>query len=107
MNKQTPHQTLPARYYTDAEFFQEELKRFYCQMWSWAGRSDQIPNAGDYFLREVAGESILIARDKSGTLRAFYNVCRNRGTRMCVAVEGLTGHIVCQKFPYRIPQHRS
>lgn len=57
--------TLPARYYTDPEVFREELDRFYCQTWICAGRADQIPNPGDYFLREVAGESIIITRDQA------------------------------------------
>jgi glycine betaine catabolism A len=80
--------TLPARYYTDPEFFQDELERFFCRTWVCAGRVDQIPNAGDYFLREVAGESIIVTRDDDGSLRAFFNVCRHRGTRICAENEG-------------------
>ena len=33
--------------------------------------------------REVAGESIIVLRDREGALRAFFNVCRHRGTRIC------------------------
>src|SRR4029078_884414 len=43
---------------------------------------------GSYLLYEKFGESIIVLRDKSGTLRAFYNVCRHRGTRMCEAASG-------------------
>jgi len=80
--------TLPARYYTDSELFKDELERFYCRTWICVGRVEQIPNAGDYFLREVAGESIIITRDDEGALRAFFNVCRHRGTRICAQAEG-------------------
>ena len=34
-------------------------------------------------VREVAGESLIVLRDKTGTVRAFFNVCRHRGTRLC------------------------
>ncbi len=93
---QRTFQTLPARYYTDPVLFREELERFFCQTWICAGRAEAIPNPGDYFLRDVAGESIIVVRDTTGALRAFYNVCRHRGTRMCTAAEGrFAGRIQC------------
>jgi Rieske 2Fe-2S family protein len=88
--------TLPARYYTDPDFFRDELERFYCQTWICAGRASQIPAPGDYFLREVAGESVIITRDANDSLQAFFNVCRHRGTRLCPHAEGhFPGRIQC------------
>lgn len=88
--------TLPARYYTDPEAFHEELERFYCQSWVCAGRVGQIANPGDYFLREIAGESIIMTRDADQNVRAFYNVCRHRGTRIVTTAEGkFSGRIQC------------
>jgi Rieske 2Fe-2S family protein len=88
--------TLPARYYTDADLFRREMERFYFNHWICAGRAEAIPHAGDYFLREVAGESVIVTRDASGGLRAFYNVCRHRGTRLCSEPQGNFGaRIVC------------
>ena len=88
--------TLPARYYTDPDLFRDELERFYCNTWICAGRADQIPAPGDFFVREIARESIIITRDGSGTVRAFFNVCRHRGTRICAGGEGhFSGRIQC------------
>ena len=88
--------TLPARYYTDPGLFRDELERFYCRSWICVGRANQLPAPGDYFLREVADESIILTRDESGSLRAFYNVCRHRGTRLCARAEGhFDGRIQC------------
>jgi Rieske 2Fe-2S family protein len=93
--KQVPT-TLPARYYTDPDFFRDELERFFCQTWICAGRADQTPKAGDYFLREVAEESVIITRDRDDKLHAYFNVCRHRGTRLCSVPEGhLAGRIQC------------
>ena len=80
--------TLPARYYTDPEIFRKELERFYFNRWICAGRESSIPNPGDYFLCELAGESVIVTRDTSGDVRAFYNVCRHRGSRMCTEQHG-------------------
>ena len=38
---------------------------------------------GDFIVRNIAGESIIILRDRGGELRAFFNVCRHRGTQLC------------------------
>jgi glycine betaine catabolism A len=75
--------TLPRRYYVSPEIFQEESERIFSQRWLCAGREDRIPNPGDYFLQQVGLESIIVLRDRSGSLRAYYNVCRHRGTRLC------------------------
>jgi Rieske 2Fe-2S family protein len=95
--------TLPARYYTDPEVFRRELATFFFATWICAGRAEQIPDPGDFFLRDLAGESIIITRDTSGDIQAFYNVCRHRGTRLCRPDHG-EDH---GKFPGRIqcPYH--
>jgi Rieske 2Fe-2S family protein len=88
--------TLPARYYTDPAVFEKETERFFRRLWVYAGRADQIPAAGDYLLRDLAGESIIITRSEEGAIRSFYNVCRHRGTRLCAEERGhFAGAIQC------------
>jgi glycine betaine catabolism A len=88
--------TLPARYYTDPAIFHAELERLYFGRWICVGRTERIPNPGDYFLVELAGESVIVTRSAEGAVRAFFNVCRHRGTRMCTVAEGcLEGRIHC------------
>ena len=94
-NSATPA-TLPARYYTDADLFRKELEHFFCQMWMCAGRASEISGVGDYFVREIAGESIIITRDEGDSVRAYFNVCRHRGTRICADAKGhFPGRIQC------------
>jgi len=81
--------TLPARYYLDPELFRRELESFYFGRWIAAGREEEIPQPGDYFLREICGESVIVVRSAPNSIRAYYNVCRHRGTRLC---EEATGH---------------
>ncbi|MBV8866487.1 MAG: Rieske 2Fe-2S domain-containing protein, partial [Acidobacteriaceae bacterium] len=88
--------TLPARYYTDPGVFLREIESFYFDSWICAGRTETIPRTGDYFLREVAQESVIVVRDSGGEVRAFYNVCRHRGTRLCEIPEGkFKSRIIC------------
>ena len=75
--------SLPARYYIDPDYFRAEREWFFLGMWVYAGRAHEIPNRGDFVLREIAGESIILVRGERGDLAAYYNVCRHRGTRLC------------------------
>src|SRR5574341_1469198 len=96
MITQSVPMTLPQKYYTDPEIFRAEMERFYFSRWIHAGREERIRKAGDYFLCDVAGESIIVTRDAGGEVRAFFNVCRHRGTRMCTSAEGkFEGRIRC------------
>ena len=67
----TVSKTLPARYYTDPALFRREMESFFFEDWICAGRADNIPNPGDYFLREIAGESIIVVRARFGPGRSF------------------------------------
>src|SRR5215467_14566301 len=80
--------TLPQRYYTDPAWFEREMEAIYFDIWLCAGRTGQIPNAGDYFLRRIGNAGIIITRDDKGEVRAFHNVCRHRGTLLCKEDEG-------------------
>jgi Rieske 2Fe-2S family protein len=88
--------TLPAAYYVDAEFFKREMDTLFARMWICAGRSEQVERPGQFFVREVLGESVIVTRGASGAVRAFYNVCRHRGTRLCTEAAGVfAGSIQC------------
>lgn len=92
----TVPKTLPSCYYTNSDLFRREIDTFFFEGWICAGRADNILNPGDYFVREIAGESIIVVRTEIGSVEAFYNLCRHRGTRLCSAAEGnFPGRIQC------------
>jgi Rieske 2Fe-2S family protein len=88
--------TLPARYYTDTQLFERELDVFYRRMWVCVGRLEEVPIRGAYLTREIAGESIIVVRTSDADIRALFNVCRHRGTRLCADSSGrFSGAIQC------------
>ncbi len=90
------HTTLPRHFYADPAHYRAELERFYFARWICAGRADAIPHAGDYFVRTLADESVIVTRDGAGAIQALFNVCRHRGTRICERPEGhFTDRIQC------------
>ena len=65
-------------------------------MWLAAGRAGELDRPGAFITRDVAGASVLIVRGPDGQVRALHNVCRHRGTRLCVIDSGtLPGSIQC------------
>jgi len=75
--------TLPGRYYTSRAMLAIEKERILSRSWMCAGRVDSLTKAGHAICVEVAGESVLIVRDRLDRLHGFFNVCRHRGTRLC------------------------
>ena len=86
--------TIPASWYTSAEFFAFERDAVFARTWQYVGHAGMIANVGDTQVFDVAGESILLVRDAQGVARAFYNVCRHRAGPL--AVEGGCGARVLQ-----------
>lgn len=78
-------ETLPSSWYYADETFRLEKERIFCREWLSVAREEQIPKPGDHLLLDILGESILVVRNRHGALRAFYNVCRHRGSRLCRA----------------------
>ena len=80
--------TLDAKWYLDPAVFTAEQDKVFARDWVAVGRSEQLRAPGDFFTAQVAGESLIVTRDKAGELHAFYNVCRHRGTRLCTQESG-------------------
>jgi glycine betaine catabolism A len=80
--------TLAQRYFVSQEIFTTERERIFSTQWLCVGHHNDIAKPGEYFVREVIGESVIVLRDQRGTVRAFYNVCRHRGTRLCEESRG-------------------
>ena len=80
--------TLPGRYYTSPDIFDEEGDRIFRRSWLCAGRDEDLSRPGEYFLVSAAGESLIVVRDEGDAPHALYNVCRHRGTRLCEEERG-------------------
>ena len=90
--------TLPGLYYTSPAVYQAEQERIFGEHWVCVGRTEDLATPGAYVLAEVAGESLILVRDKAGTLHAHFNLCRHRGTRLCEAAQGHFGESI--QCPY-------
>lgn len=82
-------------FYKDPEIFALEIDNIFHQHWLFAGHLSQIPKTGDFFTVDVGAESIIIVRSKTGEIKAFANVCRHRGSRLCLETQGSKKLFTC------------
>lgn len=88
--------TLEGSCYTAPAVFGQEADRIFSRQWLAVGRASALAVPGQYRLVTVGKESLILVRDRSGVLRAHYNVCRHRGSRLCEQPSGeLPGTIQC------------
>ncbi|MGH7724058.1 MAG: aromatic ring-hydroxylating oxygenase subunit alpha [Candidatus Eiseniibacteriota bacterium] len=97
--------TLAGPYYTSEAILAEENEKIFAQAWHCVGRTARVSEPGQYFLSTIAGESIIVLRDRKGTLRAFFNVCRHRGTRICQEEAGRFSETI--QCPYHAWTYRT
>ena len=88
--------TLPGVAYHSDETYALDTERVFYRNWVYVGRAERVAKPGAWLRVEIAGESILIVRGKDEQIRAFYNVCRHRGSRICDDEQGeVRTHLRC------------
>ena len=75
-------QDIPFQRYTAPEFLHKEMEHVWLKVWQWACREDEIPEPGDYTVYDIGDKSVLIVRNKEGTIKAYANACLHRGTQL-------------------------
>ncbi len=88
--------SLGQAFYTHPAIFERDRDRIFRNHWILAGHASQIPEPGDYLLFEFAGESIILVRDAGGDVRAHFNVCRHRGSRILLEPAGRARTMTCR-----------
>jgi Rieske 2Fe-2S family protein len=86
---------MPRAFYQDEALYARELHSIWHAGWLFAGFAFEIPNPGDFLTFNVDTTPVLVIRGDEGTVRAFHNVCRHRGTQLCREPSGHLRALVC------------
>ena len=95
IKKQKSNFTLDQEFYVDDYIFNLDIKNIFSKQWVFVGHTSRIPKHGDFFLFNIGKESIIIIRDKDNKIYAHYNVCRHRGSHICLEESGNKKLLVC------------
>ena len=90
-----PNFTLPARFYTSQDIFEEELEKIFYGKWIYVACEADLPKPGDYITLKLGTRSFFLQRGQGGEVRGFYNVCRHRGHELLSGERGNRKGISC------------
>lgn len=102
ISRHQPGHPLDRGFYHSEDIFETDMD-FLAQRWMLVDHESRIPESGDYFLSETGADSYIVIRGTDGAIRAFHNVCRHRGSRVCLAPQGHSKLLVC---PYHAWSYR-
>ena len=92
---QQPGHALEQRFYVDPDIYALEMERIVMRDWIMAGHIAELAEPGDFKVVKVANESAIIVRGSDDELKAFANVCRHRGSLVCLESSGNVRKFTC------------
>lgn len=80
---------------SDPEIYELEMERIFGRIWVFLGHESEIPASGDFMVRDMGSDSVLVTRDKAGEVHVMLNVCPHRGMRISTLDAGNTQVHTC------------
>jgi glycine betaine catabolism A len=77
----------PVETFISPEWHRRDLDKLFRQTWHLAGHLSEIPEQGSFLLFKLCDAQIVVVR-YGDDVRAYHNVCRHRGHRLCTADRG-------------------
>ena len=81
--------------YHDRAFARAEWEKVFAKSWLIACPASDVRDPGDFARFDIGAESFIIVRGDDGEVRAHYNVCPHRGSRLVTADTGTLGQFSC------------
>lgn len=81
--------------WADDGLLEVEMQQIFAKCWQFLAHESEIPDRGDYVLRRMGRDQVIVTRDENGDVRALLNTCRHRGVPLCRADSGNTSHFRC------------
>ncbi len=97
LNSRQPGYAMPGAFFSDPRVFAADLEHIFARHWLFVASEAEIPEAGDYRAYQIGRYPIFILRQDDGSIAAFHNTCRHRGSRILQQDSGVVGSkIVCR-----------
>ncbi len=90
--------------YISSEVFDLEMERLWSRSWLFVGHADLVPNPGDYWRSNLAGQSVFMLRQADGSIAVFMNRCAHKGAELVLDTQGNMGKLI--RCPYHAWNYR-
>ena len=78
--------------YTDPDIFTLEMERVFGRAWLYLAHDSELPEPGDYVVRHMGTQSVILTRGKDGAIETIFNRCTHRGATLCAFDKGSAPH---------------
>ncbi|MEN5036941.1 aromatic ring-hydroxylating dioxygenase subunit alpha [Pseudomonas sp. TWI929] len=95
IKQREPQHGLPGAAYMDPLLYQQDLEHIWYKEWIFAGHTFEMEKPGEYLTLQIGEYPVVMVRGKDGTVRAFHNACRHRGSKVCTEAKGKVAKLVC------------
>jgi phenylpropionate dioxygenase-like ring-hydroxylating dioxygenase large terminal subunit len=73
---------------SDHEIYDLEMEKIFSRTWILLGHESEIPKVGDFMVRQMGADQVIITRSSADTVSVLLNVCPHRGMRVCTTDSG-------------------
>lgn len=81
--------------YHDPAVFAEELAKIWYRTWIYVGHESEVPKAGDFVMKSIGPQPVIMTRDGEGRVHLLQNRCPHRGNQVCTEHRGNTRAFSC------------
>src|SRR5215468_7379715 len=81
--------------YTNPDVFADEMDKIFHRGWVYVGHQGEVPNPGDFRLKRIGLQPVIMVRDQHGEVHLLLNRCRHRGATVCQQMQGNTRSFRC------------
>jgi phenylpropionate dioxygenase-like ring-hydroxylating dioxygenase large terminal subunit len=89
------NKTASLRLFSDPEVYRAEQQWLFGRCWNIVAHESEIPNPGDFVMRHVAEDSVIVTRGREGQISVMLNVCTHRGMQVCRSEAGNASNFKC------------
>src|SRR3546814_15834886 len=72
------------RVMNDEGIYRLEMERIFAKTWLLLGHESEIPKSGDFIVRDMGEDNVIVTRDRQGEIHVSLNVCPHRGMKVCL-----------------------